>query len=201
MRGITGLELAEKLEAINPKLNIIFVTGFDDYKSNAMDLHASGYLLKPVTAEDILSEVRFLRFPVTGEVCIEIKCFGNFAVFLNGLPANFEYSKTKELLAYLVDRRGAMVTKNELSAVLWEDDTHTSYLKKLVADLKHTFEKSDCGDVIFSGRGNIGIDTGKIKCDFIDYMNGVPGSEDLFRGEYMSQYSWAESTLANLLMN
>ena len=29
MRGMTGVELAKKLKDLNPKLNIIFVTGFD----------------------------------------------------------------------------------------------------------------------------------------------------------------------------
>lgn len=200
MRGITGLDVAEKLEKLQPQINIIFVTGFDGYKSKAMDLHASGYLMKPITAADVENEIRFLRYPVKEEKKIKIKCFGNFAVFFDGVPADFKYSKTLELLAYLVDRKGAMVTGNELSVILWEDDTHTSYLKKLYSDLKHTFERNGCADAVFSGRGCLGIDTGKISCDYIDYINSVSGSENLFRGEYMSQYSWAESTLANLLM-
>lgn len=200
MRGVTGLEVAERLEKIQPQINIIFVTGFDGYKSEAMDLHASGYLMKPITTEDVENEIRFLRYPVKEEKKIKIKCFGNFAVFFNGAPADFKYSKTLELLAYLVDRKGAMVTGSELSVILWEDDTHASYLKKLYSDLKHTFERNGCADAFFSGRGSLGIDTGKISCDYLDYINSVPGSENLFRGEYMSQYSWAESTLANLLM-
>lgn len=199
LRGITGLEVAEKLVKIQSQINIIFVTGFDEYKSEAMDLHASGYLMKPVTAADVENEIRFLRYPVSEEKKIKVKCFGNFAVFFNGSPADFEYNKTKELLAYLVDRKGAMVTGNELSAVLWEDDTHTSYLKKLYSDLKHTFERNGCADAVFSGRGSLGIDISKISCDYIDYINNLSDSEGMFRGEYMSQYSWAEKTLANLL--
>ena len=200
MRGITGLELAEKLEKINPRINIIFVTGFDEYKSEAMDLHASGYLMKPVFSDDILKEIKYLRFPVIEKSRIEVRCFGNFAVFFNGAPVRFKYSKTLELFAYLIDRQGAMVTNNELSAALWEDDTHTNYLRQLCMDLKQTFAGSGFSDVIYSDRGKLGVDVSKISCDYYDYINKVQGSGDLFRGEYMSQYSWAEETLANLTM-
>ncbi len=201
MRGITGLELAEKLEKINSRLNIIFVTGFNDYKSEAMDLHASGYIMKPATAEDILGEIRFLRFPVVEESRVTVRCFGNFSVLIDGVPPVFIYSKTKELFAYLIDRQGAMVSNNELSAILWEDDNHTNYFKRLRSDLKSTFEHCGCGDVILSQKGSLGVDAAKISCDYFDFLNKVKGSEELFRGEYMSQYSWAEMTLGNLLNN
>lgn len=200
MRGITGLELAEKLKKINPQINIIFVTGFDEYKSDAMDLRASGYLMKPVSAADVQNEIKYLRFPVTEKSRVEVKCFGNFCVLIDGAHADFDYTKTTELFAYLIDRRGTMISYNELSAILWEDDTHTNYLKRLRADLKHTFEKKNCGDVILSMKGALGVDTKKISCDYYDYLSNVPENSALFRGEYMSQYSWAEETLANLTM-
>ena len=93
-----------------------------------------------------------------------------------------------------------MVTNNELSAALWEDDTHTNYLRQLCMDLKQTFAGSGFSDVIYSDRGKLGVDVSKISCDYYDYINKAQGSRDLFRGEYMSQYSWAEETLANLTM-
>ncbi len=48
MRGMNGVELAKELKTVNPKMNIIFVTGFSDYAGDAMSLHASGYIMKPV---------------------------------------------------------------------------------------------------------------------------------------------------------
>jgi len=57
MRGMTGVEVAKKLKEINPKMNIIFVTGFSDYKGDAMDMKASGYIMKPVTAEEVKAEL------------------------------------------------------------------------------------------------------------------------------------------------
>lgn len=198
MRGITGIEVAEKLKHLRPQVNLIFVTGYEEYKASAMDLHASGYLMKPVTPEDILHELRYLRYPVQSGRQVTVTCFGNFFVAANGVPLHFAYKKTEELFAYLIDRKGASVTYGELSAILWEDDSHIHYLKKLRADLFSTFEKAGFPDVIASQKGSLRVDLSKVRCDYIDWLNHAPDSQDLFRGEYMSQYSWAENTLGTL---
>ena len=51
------------------------------------------------------------------------------------------------------------------------------------------------------GKGEIGIIRDAIDCDYYSYLDnkGVEGAEKLFNGEYMSQYSWAEYTLASLM--
>ncbi len=64
--GESGVELAKKLQLINPRINIIFLTGHSEYAGEALDLHCSGYLLKPLTPEKILREVIHLRHPVRG---------------------------------------------------------------------------------------------------------------------------------------
>ncbi len=53
MRGMNGVEVAKRLKEINRKMNIIFVTGFSEYKADAMDMKASGYIMKPVTVDDV----------------------------------------------------------------------------------------------------------------------------------------------------
>ena len=47
--GMNGLELAVRLKKINPDIHIIFVTGYSQYAVDAFAMHATGYLLKPVT--------------------------------------------------------------------------------------------------------------------------------------------------------
>lgn len=200
MRGYTGIEIAQKLKEFSPKVNIIFVTGYDEYKSAAMDLHASGYLMKPIVADDIRNEMRFLRFSVSEKKAVQIRCFGNFAVEANGLPIRFAYKKTEELFAYLIDRKGATVTYRELSAVLWEDDTHINYLKKLRNDLKNVLKEHGAADVIIFGRGVLAVDRSKVDCDYYDFLDKKDDASHTFLGEYMTQYSWAEVTLGELLM-
>jgi len=64
--GESGLDLARQLQEINPRTNIIFLTGHTEYTAEALDLHCSGYLLKPLTPEKILREMAHLRHPVRG---------------------------------------------------------------------------------------------------------------------------------------
>ena len=62
----SGVELAQKLIALFPEINIIFLTGHPDYMKDAFDMHASGYILKPMSPEDFLQELSHLRYPVDG---------------------------------------------------------------------------------------------------------------------------------------
>ena len=57
MSEMDGVEAAKRLKEINPKMNIIFVTGFSEYTGDAMRLHASGYIMKPVTKEKVAAEL------------------------------------------------------------------------------------------------------------------------------------------------
>ena len=53
MVGMNGVELAERLKLYHPDVNIIFSTGYGHYRDAAFDLHASGYLTKPITPEKV----------------------------------------------------------------------------------------------------------------------------------------------------
>lgn len=122
MGSNNGLEVAKMLKKTNPKINIIFVTGYTDYFQKAIGIHASGYIMKPVSSSDIKDEMNNLLYPIQSEYNgLYARTFGNFEFFVNGKPVNFSRSKSKEMLAYLIDRRGAMVSKKELIAVLFED--------------------------------------------------------------------------------
>lgn len=127
MRGMNGVELAKKLKDLNPKLNIIFVTGFDQYTGEAMALHASGYIMKPVTKEKVELELSELRHPITpkSDVLLRVQCFGNFDVFTpDGQPVHFERSRSKEVFAYLVHRHGSSCSIKEIAAALFEDEPY-----------------------------------------------------------------------------
>ena len=52
---------------------------------------------------------------------LAVRCFGYFDVFYGDDPLIFSRAKTKELLAYLVDREGAACTGGEIELALWED--------------------------------------------------------------------------------
>lgn len=66
MYSQNGMLLAEEIKKINPKVNIIFVTVCEEkeHAKEVFKLKPSGYLTKPVTQEQILQELRDLRYPV-----------------------------------------------------------------------------------------------------------------------------------------
>ena len=206
MRGMNGIDLGKKLLELYPDINLIYTTGYSDYAVKAIDLRCSGYILKPVTAEKIDRELDNLRNPVREDTKKKLyaKAFGRFEVFVDGYPLKFKYQKTRELLAYLIDRRGEIASNADIVSVLWDDDSpdssHVSYLKNIRTDLLKSLEESGCTDCIVRHRGGMGIITSAIDCDYYDYLDniGMEGADRLFKGEYMSQYSWGEYTLASL---
>ena len=66
MGPVSGLDICRKLQQINPHTNVIFLTAYADYSLNAWDTGASGFLLKPVTAEGIRNQLTRLKYPIGG---------------------------------------------------------------------------------------------------------------------------------------
>ena len=143
MVGMNGINLANELIKLNPNINIIFSTGYGNYRDVAFDIHASGYIVKPITPEKVKKELLNLRRPVKVENKLQINVFGNFEVYYDEKPLKFKYTKSKELLAYLVDRKGSLCTVSELMAVLFEDDHgHETCFKSIRKDMIDTINKS-----------------------------------------------------------
>ena len=202
MPGVDGIALAKKFKAINPKCNIVFVTGYSEYTMDAFSLDASGYLLKPATATQIRHAMENLRYPIVKEGApkVTIQCFGNFEIFCNGEPIHFKYNKSKEALAYMVDRNGATCSNNEVIINMWEDDDdHSSYYRSLLKDIADTLTAAGCAEIFKKQWGGASIIPSKVRCDYYDYLANKPEGINAFKGEYMNQYSWAENTAGVLL--
>ena len=200
MRGMGGLALAERIIAARPNCKIVFCTGYEEYAIPAFKLHASGYLMKPISAEDVQVEIDNIKGVRQKEKPITVKCFGNFEVYAKNEKLVFKRLKSKELFAFLVDRNGAGMTAKQICAALFPDDTddvkNAAYLRQLVMDLKNTLKTVGAEGVLCHETPCYRIDTSLIKCDYISYLEtGKPE----FHGEYMTQYSWAEDTCAMLL--
>lgn len=133
---------------------------------------------------------------------VYIRTFGYFDVFVDGEPIAFKSYKAKEFLALLVDRHGGYVAAREAISYLWEDEAADektmSRLRKVAMRLREELKSYGIEDIIVSVQGKRRIDMSKVSCDFYDFMNGVPGSESLYRGFYMTNYSWGEMTAAEL---
>ena len=200
MRGVNGVNLAKEMKLLRPQINVIFATGYLDYMGEAFSLHASGYIVKPITTIKVRAELDDLRHPVQeASPCrVMIYTFGNFEVMLDGKPVVFKYERTKEMLAYLVDRHGAFCSNGEIMTALWEDERRTSYLGNLKKDLLDTLRENNCADIVETGWNKLRVVPEKVSCDYYDWYEGKPKAINRYMGEYMAQYSWAEMTNAKL---
>lgn len=197
---ITGIELAKQIKELQPRINIIFVTAYGEYVTDAMKMHASGYLRKPVVAQDIARELEDLRYQIEdvgSNYRMKVKCFGSFEVFYpNGEILHFSRAKSKEAFAYLICKNGSGSTINELGGILFEDeiydDKKKNYVQKIMSAMHKDLEGAGLADVIKKSYNSIAIDPKVIDCDYYHYLDGETTPEATYRGEFMDQYSWAE---------
>lgn len=212
MPGMNGLELTHVLTERKLARNIIFVTGYPDYSLEAWNTQASGFLVKPVQRQRLETCLSKLRNPAgetdaapadPTEPMLHFHCFGIFEVMYQGKPLHFKRRKCKEFLAYLIDRQGAMVSTGDLRFILWDeaDDTDEKayYIRVLASEIRTVLAQIGQEHVLFHEKNSYGIDMAKVKCDYFDYLRGDPQAKRAFQQEYMSQYSWADATLASLL--
>ena len=198
MADLKGMELGLYLKELNSSVNLIFLGNNKKYAYEAIDMHASGYILMPATVEAVTRELKDLRFPEYQKEHKRVfaQTFGNFELFVDGKPVEFKYKRTKEIIALLVNNRGAQTTNGQLIANMWEDDGEpdkkTSYLCNLRQDLQNTFNKLKLENIILKQRGSMAIAKDKIECDLYDYLEKKDKSKYVYAGEYMNQYSWSE---------
>ena len=133
---------------------------------------------------------------------VRVRTFGYFDVFVGDHPIAFRNAKSKELLALLVDRQGGFLTSEEAISYLWEDEpvnpvTLARY-RKVALRLKNLLTEYGISEIVENVDGKRRIVPSKIQCDLYDYLTGDEKYAGLFKGSYLSNYSWSETTLAEL---
>ena len=190
-----GIALTRQLAKTHPKLNVILYTGHPEFKPDALDLFVSGYLVKPVTQPDLEQVLAHLRYPVRN---VKVQCFGFFEVFVNDKPLKFGRKDSKEVFAYLVDRRGAEVSDEMIRYLLWseeeDNDKKRTYVRNIIYDIRNTLASVGVEEIIISHQGYYCINVNKIKCDYYDWLNGIAVPTAQLH-EYMEQFSsWSALT-------
>lgn len=209
MPELDGIRLGEKMKECRPEIELIYLTAYKEYAYDAYQLYAGAYILKPFNRVDIetafenLKRFSAKRFSDKDTPKIFIQTFGRFEVFLDGRPVEFKSARAKELLALLVDRKGGIVTTEEMLTYLWEDrpdtDTNRSLCRKVVQRLHSNLEQNGIGDIIERHTRGRSLKVDRVRCDYYEYLEGKEEGKRAFLGEYMSNYSWAEETLSRIL--
>ena len=201
MFDMTGIQFAHRVKVIYPRANVVFVTGYKEYMMDAIRLHASGYILKPVDEEQLKEQFDNLLYTSHGGVSgnkFYAQTFGNFEFFCDGVPVHFPRAKAKELLAYLIDKKGAACTRSELLESLFAEGgfgSDSQYLSQVFSVLIKTLNAIGGGDIIVKTHNSYAVNVEKFACDYYDYLNGDIKAINAYQGAYMSNYStWSDFT-------
>ena len=210
---MTGIELAIKLKKLAPSCNIIFVTSYSKYGADSFKARPSGYITKPYTEAEVKRELDNLRYPVertpfdtlentasktddSGSGKLKCSTFGNFTVYKeDGSVMKFTRTKSKELLAYLIDCAGFPITSQDIAQDIYEADLDKQMSKnisKIIIGLMDDLKREGYDGVVIKQNRQIYINKDKIKCDIYEAINGNVELLNSFAGEYMIEYSWAE---------
>lgn len=196
-----GIELARQIQLRHPHMVPIYITENKGFALDAYQLNAASYLLKPCEGKQLSHAIR--RACCLCEQArprVLIRTFGHFDVFVNEKPLKFFRQKSKEILAYLVDRNGGLVTVDHLINDLWEDRAtepaaRASY-QVAFKDLRKDLHRAGIDDILISSRNQKAIDVSRVRCDYYDLLAGDEEALRRFPDQYMMDYSWAENTNA-----
>ncbi len=203
-----GITLARDLRTMQPQIEFVFITGYEEFARAAYEVGGRASVTKPysdVALHEALERMERLtqpwklqKSPITVQTTsVVMKTFGSFDLLLDGVPVYFKYSKAKELLAFWVHQMGGSVTSAQIFYALWDHQAYTrdnsTYVRRAIRLLKSELEALGIGDIMISQRNSTRVDTEKFTCDAYELIAGNKEVADTFTGEYMTTYPWAQT--------
>lgn len=217
MPDINGLMLSELILNIDRMVDIVFVTGYEEYALQAFELSAIDYLLKPFSEArlkktiDRLSLRRSALLPMVSKA--SVICLGEYKLKPAGIEKGeikWRTQKAKELFAFLIHQNGKSVSRDTIITELWPDysaekalanlNANTYYLRKAMAD-------AGIENCIQTSRYEIRLMISQIECDLYDFENivnkystadsesigSLKKAVSLYHGSYFKDngYEWA----------
>ena len=204
MPEMDGITLARGIREISPETAILFVTEHPQYAVEAWEVHATGYISKPLTGERLSDELNYAaewRRERTGErqvPHIAVQTFGNFDLIVDGERVCFARATSTELFAFLVDKKGIRVSRAEVFQRLWPGEEYTRPRQKqldvIIRSLRATLREYAISEILQLERGTLRIVPQVIDCDMYRLFAGDVRYENEYQGEYMTPYAWANLT-------
>ena len=203
MGGINGVDLAKMLKEIDRDIRIFFVTAYEQYALEAFKVDALGYILKPYSKQDLLEafeKASLMKSRKRNRVIIQT--IPNFSVSVDGKSLHINRAKVEELFALLVDRAEAGVTARDAIDCLWPErlaDENTMALYRVTFHrLLDCLKEVGIDYIIENETRKKYIHMEEVDCDLYHILAGDRESIQNYAGEYLKEYSWAESRNAQL---
>ena len=198
-----GIELAKGLRIIRHDIIIIFVSAYDEYVWDCNQIGGDYYIVKPYTRETLemtMDKIRLLFKRLQKNVYVQM--FGRFLVFENGKPVPLS-GKAKEILAIIMTRRGKEISNEEIYSTLWENRPYSNENMNVYYNalrrLKHQLRGAGLENLLISTRHGQIANVDMFDCDYYAWQDNNMNQRDRFEGEYLTEYSWGEYILAEIL--
>lgn len=203
MPDITGIETAKRLKELRPDLIIVFISAFDEYIRESNRIGGDYYIVKPYKKEVLESTVaRMKLLQKRQRKSLFIQTFGRFSVLQDGMPVNLT-GKAKEILALTVTKRGREISNEELYSTIWEDRPYSNDAMKVYFNalkrLKEALAENGLSNLLISSTRGQRVNTEMFDCDYYNLLDSNASELDRFEGEFMSEYSWGEYILGDIL--
>jgi len=182
MPGVNGLELAQEIQDIDEKIDIVFITAYKNYAVDAFELNALDYLLKPISEKRFEKTVNRLGGrQKSSEVKVEKIKANSFAQLKltyqkQKLDIKWPTKKSQELFLLLLTHKGNFVTNDKLAGQLWPDKRQqkaTDILYTTIYSLRKVFREAGFKEVIASKRGYYSLNVEKFNLALLEFKNLV----------------------------
>ena len=183
MPEMDGLTLAEKLLEKYPEMQIVFITGWNQYAVAAFELNALDYIMKPLSKARFQKMAERLKSRVEPhmperENKVSIRCFGGFEAVINGQPVIWKRIKAEELFAFLLVNHDTYVLKDIILENLWPEYERAKSLPILqtsVCKIRNIF--SGCKDKVKLTYANnrYGLFLSDVDCDYLKVESALAG--------------------------
>lgn len=212
MPGMQGIALSNLILEKNPQISIVFMTAFAQYAAQAFEINAVDYLLKPVSKERLEKTIgRFMSRKTAKKQSARpfVQCFGEFEIFVNEEILIWKNSKAKEILAYLIHKKGVPQSWEKIVDAVWPEynpsKAHANFNATMYL-LRRILAEGGIDHILENKRGNYRIRKDELFCDVYvfeeDAKRALLGAvspeliqklELLYQGVYMEEtgYEWA----------
>jgi len=213
MPGKSGLQLAGELHCLNSNIAVVFVTAYTQYALEAFELSVLDYIVKPVSKERMkktLNHIEKLLVPRRGsDAGISISCFPRFECRVNETVLALNHlMKAKELLAFLVSRKGAETSWDMITESLWPDTDYEKAHNNLYITtyrLRKWLAENNISQIFECRRNSYRVVPSEFHCDYFELEKawkekGEIKQEIRGKGEFLEEdgYVWAYPIQAEL---
>ncbi len=171
MSGINGIEAAKEIRSYDKKVNIIYITSYTDYVNLAFQVHAFGYLTKPVKKEDIYKQLDEVIAYTKKDVEEELIEFITVDGIVRIAPKEIYYFEYMDRRVKMNTKRGIYILKDKITSIAKTMSRYDFLVphKSFTVNLFHV--KSIKGYDIFMMDGSVVPLSQKKSCEFREELN------------------------------